>query len=60
MQYVKISLAVLALIGQTSATEKSLSAMASEDDAFSSGKMDESIGVTMDSKELRPENYENA
>jgi uncharacterized protein involved in tolerance to divalent cations len=37
-----------------------MSAIAAEDDSLTSGKMDDTIGVTQNQQELRPENFENA
>ena len=57
MQYAKLSIAVLALLN--SATARSMLERAQEEDNFTNGKMDSSIGSIHDSKELKPENWEN-
>ena len=57
MQYAKLSIAVLALLN--SATAKSMLARAQEEDNFTNGAMDSSLGSLHNSKELKPENWEN-
>ena len=62
MQYVKISFAIVALLGLSQAHQKSLSDYAREDDAITSGNSswNREIGTISNQKELRPENFENA
>jgi hypothetical protein len=61
MQYVKISFAIMALIGGAEADQRSLSDRAREEDNLASGtsSLDKDIGSLQNQKELHPENFEN-